>query len=283
MKTVFGSSDSGAAFKAHLAQETTTLATLLKVTLKDGSVRAFTDASTDIVFGGITYSTSDGYNPSSITSSSSMKVDNLEIVSILQAPAISETDLINGIWDYARLELLLVNYMDLTMGYVYLKSGYLGQVVTKRNDFTAELRGLTQALQQPFGRMLNSSCDANFCDSRCTLNPVAYTHTGALTSVTDGRYFVATSLTQANGYFTNGIITMTSGANINIAMEVRSFALGGALVLQEQLPFLPAVGDTFSIIAGCLKTRDACRIFGNVVHFRGFPDVPGQDRMISGT
>jgi hypothetical protein len=41
------------------------------------------------------------------------------------------------------------------------------------------------------------------------------------------------------------------------------------------------VGDTLEISQGCGKTRAACLAFDNVVNFRGFPDVPGTDQVLS--
>jgi uncharacterized phage protein (TIGR02218 family) len=50
--------------------------------------------------------------------------------------------------------------------------------------------------------------------------------------------------------------------------------------------FLPtsfpiAVGDTFSISAGCDKSKDTCQAkFANIANFRGFPFVPGLDAAV---
>jgi hypothetical protein len=42
-----------------------------------------------------------------------------------------------------------------------------------------------------------------------------------------------------------------------------------------------AIGDTFVIRAGCDKRLETCRAkFTNVVNFRGFPHIPGQDAVI---
>lgn len=281
MKTVFGSIDSGAAFKAHLQQPTTTLATCALATLQNGTIYGFTDASEDLTLNGQLYKAASGYNPSAIASSSDLNVDNMDVYGALSA--LTEADLANGVWDYAKVQVILVNYMNLTMGYVYLRSGYIGKITLARNSFVAEVRGLTQALQQPFGRILSPTCDANFCDTRCGLSAATYTHAGTVTAAVDGRNFTVAALSQATGFYTNGLLTFTSGQNIGLSMEVRSSVNPGIFVLHEQVPFIPQIGDTVSAIAGCLKTRDFCKTYGNVVNFRGFPDVPGQDRMLSGT
>jgi uncharacterized phage protein (TIGR02218 family) len=47
------------------------------------------------------------------------------------------------------------------------------------------------------------------------------------------------------------------------------------------MPRTIAVGDAFSVTAGCDKRHATCRKkFGNVVNFRGFPHMPGNDFVI---
>jgi uncharacterized phage protein (TIGR02218 family) len=43
-----------------------------------------------------------------------------------------------------------------------------------------------------------------------------------------------------------------------------------------------AAGDAFSIIAGCDKSPSTCQTkFANILNFRGFPHMPGNDRVIA--
>ena len=43
-----------------------------------------------------------------------------------------------------------------------------------------------------------------------------------------------------------------------------------------------AIGDSFDIIAGCDKTASICSgRFSNIINFRGFPDIPGTDKMLT--
>jgi uncharacterized phage protein (TIGR02218 family) len=42
-----------------------------------------------------------------------------------------------------------------------------------------------------------------------------------------------------------------------------------------------AVGESFTIRAGCDKMLGTCRAkFANIARFRGFPQIPGNDTMI---
>ena len=271
------------ALKSHYAQETTTLATCWEVTLVNGTVLGFTSNSSDLVFNGVTYSAASGHIPSAVQTNSSLAVDNLEVSGILASPSITDADLNTGLWDYAKVQLFEVNYMDLTMGSRIIRTGILGQVTTDRNAFKAELRGLMQYLQQPVGRVYGDTCDATFGDARCGLSLTPFTFSGTVTSVSDLRTFSAT-MSNPSGYFNFGQITFTSGANINRTGEVRSFIAPNLFTTQLQFPFSISIGDTFAAVSGCDKSLVDCDVkFNNSINFRGFFTVPGLDRMLSGT
>jgi len=48
------------------------------------------------------------------------------------------------------------------------------------------------------------------------------------------------------------------------------------------MPFNVAVGDTYSVVPGCRKRfeEDCVAIWANWVNYRGFPHVPGGDKML---
>lgn len=77
-------------------------------------------------------------------------------------------------------------------------------------------------------------------------------------------------------YFAQGIVTMTSGNAVGMKADVKTMR-GTTLSLLLPLGRIPAVGDAFSITAGCAKTVGACQYkFNNVVNFGGFPDLTPQ-------
>ncbi len=71
--------------KNHLASETTTLATLWKITRADGQIFGFTDHDTDIVYAGLTYEAATGFTPSAIETTSQFNVDNLEMQCLISS------------------------------------------------------------------------------------------------------------------------------------------------------------------------------------------------------
>lgn len=122
-------------------------------------------------------------------------------------------------------------------------------------------------------------------DSRCGVNLASFTTSTTVTAVTDNQTFSASSLTQDNGYFVAGEILWISGNNNGLRMEVKGF-LNGEVTLALPMANSIQAGDGFDIIAGCDKSDSTCKnVFNNFINFRGFPDLPGQDKMFetSGT
>ena len=67
---------------------------------------------------------------------------------------------------------------------------------------------------------------------------------------------------------------MTSGLNAGVSRMVANWDGASTLSLQAPLPFGVAVGDTFTVTAGCDKTMATCTAFGNLVNYGGEPFIP---------
>src|SRR5574342_828669 len=225
MKTI------SAALKSHLEGEVLTVCTLWKITRADATVFGFTDCSHDLTYLGVVYLAATGHIPSSIKTSSNLSVDNLEVQAVLDSATITEADILAGLWDFATVEIMRGNYMDLTMGHEPLRSGTLGNIKTGRFNFIAELRGKMQPLQQTLGRVYSPGCDADLGDARCGVTLASFTVTGTVTTATSARVFTGTARTETDGYFDGGLITWTSGNNDTYSMEVKSSTAAGVITL----------------------------------------------------
>lgn len=210
-------------------------------------------------------------------------MDNLELEGMISSEVIDDSDLLAGLWDFAKFEISRVNYEDLTQGKEILRAGTLGNVRTGTNNFFVELRGMMQPLQQDVGRVYNPACDADLGDHRCKVDLAPYTVTGTVTTSITQSSFVDSGRGEPAGWFDFGLLTFTSGLNTGYSMEVKEFG-SGEFVLQQAMPAPISIGDEYMVYAGCDKRRSTCKDkFNNIVNFRGFPDVPGMDRMVSGT
>jgi uncharacterized phage protein (TIGR02218 family) len=79
------------------------------------------------------------------------------------------------------------------------------------------------------------------------------------------------------GYYDDGIMTFTSGVNSGLSYQIRMWD-GVTLTLDNALFVAPSPGDTFHISPGCDHTSNDCFTkFNNLVNFRGFEKIPGQD------
>ena len=270
------------ALKSHLAQEVTSLCTCWKATLTNGIVYGFTDHTQTISFEGVSYLASTGYTPTAVATTAKLDVNHLDIQALLSAESITDADLFAGRWDYADIELFQVNYSDLSQGALQLRKGWLGEISAQKSSFNAELRGLTQKLQQSIGRIFSPACDAALGDVRCKVILSTFSFAGTVNSVLSRRQILSSAITQATGYFDYGLIQWLTGNNSGLSMEVKTYTLGN-LLLQLPMSFDIQAGDTFNVIAGCAKRLEDCKTkFNNVVNFRGFPHVPGTDQVLRG-
>ena len=265
-----------AALNTHVQLTTTTLATCWKLTSTGGTVLGFTDHPTDLVVSSVTYKASTGYTPSTVQSTAGLSVDNLEVQGLLSATGITEADVRAGKWDYASIEVFLVNWNSLADGIIKLRKATLGEIKLGRQSFDGEIRGIFQAYSRQIVELYSPGCRADLGDSRCGVTIASFTVTGTLTAVTSRRVFADSARTEANNYFRGGLLTWTGGANAGRAMEVKAWTLGTTLFeLVLPMPSAVAIGDTYSVHAGCDKTIATCRdVFNKVVNFRGEPYVP---------
>lgn len=265
---------------AHRAGSTT-LAYCWLITRLDGQVFAFTSCDSDLFFEGRTYLAAVGFDSSAIASAADLSVTNLEVTGPISTTTISDDDLIAGLWDSASVEVFEVNYKNLSMGRMMLSSGTLGNISTGQLVFQAEQRGLEQKLQQPVGGVYAAACSAVLGDARCQVNLPALQVPGIVTSVGGLRVFTASALGQVADYFGAGLVVWLTGLNAGLRMEVQTFTTG-AFALVLAMPYNMAVGDTFTVTPGCRKrrTEDCKPKYANVVNFRGYPDVPLNDKVL---
>lgn len=278
----------------HLAQPGTTVAMLWKLVRTDGVIFGFTDHDQQIVFNDgvntVTYLPSDGVTGSA-TDTSSTDTSNQNILGFLDSEAITEADIFGNLYDYAVIQIRIVNWADLTMGALLWKNATLGEVTIKNGQFTAELRGLEFWLSINMGELYGPQCRADLGDAQCTINLANYIQDGSVESVTDLRTFVPnTGLVERGsgtptapadaGWFTEGVITFTSGLNNGLSIEVGDWD-GTTMSLWENMPFAINVGDTFTITPGCDKQVTTCfGKFDNVLNHRGEPFEPGQNQIL---
>ena len=272
--------------QTHLDSGTTTLAWCWRLTRNDGAGFGFTDHDRPLTFDGTTFEPESGFTASEIRSGSDLSVDAQEAEGVLSSTTITETDILDGRWDNATVEIWRVNWAD-TTSRALLRRGAIGQVRRGRLHFVAEMRSLAHVLGQTIGRTFQASCDAALGDARCgvDLNAAAFKASGTVVTLSGDRGFAVSGLSGfAEGWFALGTLQWLTGVNTGRKAEVLSHVLTGADVIITLLeaPVRPAeIGNTFDIFAGCDKRFETCQArFANAATFRGFPHIPGQDTII---
>jgi uncharacterized phage protein (TIGR02218 family) len=269
------------ALAAHYATGGTTLARIWTCARRDGRVFGFTDHDRSITVGGVVYEPRSGFTASALKSASDFSIDNLELDGLLESDAITSEDIEAGLWDGASIQLAEVNWSDVSMGVNVMRQGSIGEVQREGLTYKAELRGLLHKLQNNVGRIVTPSCDAQLGDSRCKVNIEALRASGLVTAVTDGRHFAASGMSAYDGYFAFGVLTWLTGANAGMSMEVRGYTDPGQFELQIEMPHPILPDDTFTVIPGCDRSKAICiSKFSNLLNFRGFSFVPGQDKTL---
>lgn len=222
--------------------------------------------------------------PSTISKSAGLAADNAELTAILSASGFTKADLVGGRWNHSRIEILTVNYEDLSMGPARKSVGYMGEVVIRNGQFTTEFRGLSQLLNQEAGESTSPLCRARqLGDERCGLDLTAYMFDATVTAVADAlRFTINLSPAKANNYFRYGLVYFRSGNNFLYEREIKGNT-GNALELARPFPLTVSVNDLVTVVAGCDRTRAACKGFANadnpsgtnIENFQGEPDIPG--------
>ena len=270
----------------HLASGHTHVCQCWSITRRDGVVFGFTDHDQPLSFDGITFRADSGMAAKALASATGLSVNNTEALGLLQADIITETDIKAGRFDGAEVTNWTVRWDDVEARKINFV-GHIGTITRRDGSFEAELRGLTDALNQPTGRSYLRRCSAVLGDRACWVDlssPVyrAEAAISAFVSETVWRFAIAG---YNDGWFTHGRVTVLSGAAEGLTGAIKlDRAVGAArqIALWQPLGLKPAVGDLVRIEAGCDKSAESCRVkFANFLNYQGFPHMPGDDWLVS--
>lgn len=275
------------ALETHLSSGTTTVCRCWAVIRNDGEVYGFTDHDTDLEFDGVIFAADTGLTASALEQSTGLSVDNSDALGALSSAAVTESDIQAGRFDGAVVKSWLVNWADVTERVLQF-NGTFGEITRAVGGFRAELRGLTEALNQPQGRVYQSSCSAVLGGTGCGFNlgGLGYSTEVNVETIEDAKVF---SFVDLNGFddrwFENGKVVVLSGAAQGLVGVVKNDRLsqsGRVIELWESLRADIAPGDLIRFEAGCDRRADTCRLkFNNFLNFQGFPYIPGEDWLTS--
>ena len=134
----------------HLVTGATHVCFCWAIKRRDGQTFGFTDHDRPLVFEGTTFSPDSGLSAKALTSTTGLSVNNTEALGVLTAAAITEKDIEAGRYDGAEVTTWLVqwdNVADREIKFI----GSIGEITRESGTYRAELRGLTEMLNQPQG------------------------------------------------------------------------------------------------------------------------------------
>lgn len=275
------------AFQAHLDSGATTIARAYALRRKDGVTLGFTDHDRDLSFDGIVFRADSGMTAKALVQSTGLSVDNTEAFGALSHEAIREEDIVAGRYDGAEVTGWQVNWADVALREVSFR-GTLGEITRRGGAFTAELRGLSEALNRPQGRIYHARCAAVLGDRACGVNLAApgYSAEVPVAALGDAVSFTVVGPGGfADRWFEKGRLTVISGPAAGLVGVVKVDRVRGTdrvVELWQSLGIAPLPGDLIRLEAGCDKRVETCRTrFANLLNFRGFPDIPGDDWSMS--
>lgn len=274
-------------FQDHLDTGTTTLARCWAVVRRDGETFGFTDHDGPLTFEGITFKADSGMTARAIMSGSGLSVDNTEAMGALSDVAITEVDIEAGRFDGAEVKAWLVNWADVSQHQLRF-AGTIGELRRSGGAFHAELRGLTELLNQPQGRVYQTPCSSILGDSACgfDLDTEGFSTELPAEAVEERRRFLFADMdTFEPGWFERGRLIVMSGDAAGLIGSIkRDRFVDGVRQIEIWEGFRSQIqeGDTIRLEAGCDKRSATCRLkFNNFLNYRGFPDIPGDDWLAS--
>ncbi len=113
-----------------------------------------------------TYQPNNAFSTSALENKVNLSVSNINTFS-LTSDDITERDLIGGRYDKAVVEFFAVDWLTLANGKIPLLKGFIGEVELGDLGFSAELRDISQVIQQQLLKVLSLECRADLFDTQC--------------------------------------------------------------------------------------------------------------------
>lgn len=263
------------------------MADLFSITLQTGTVLNYTTADTNITVDSQVFS---AHGPlikrGQVRTVLGLEVDTLDMRVMASYDNSSHTmddapfveAALKGYLDGATVVLkraFLSAWTASPIGTVVLFSGRVSDVSGSRTEVRITVKSDIELLniKQP-RNLYQASCLHTVYDAGCLASKPALTVSGQVTGSNGTGQWLQSNVSNAAGWFDQGVITFNSGPNAGIKRTVKSFS-SGQFWFALPLAHTPLVGDTFTVFPGCDKTQTTCSAkFSNLSHFRGYPYIP---------
>lgn len=244
-----------------------------------------TDHPIDLLVDGHLYLSTSGYEFTGYSSTSGFSPASLDLSGIAQITGISKDQVASGLFDGARVYVFATSWAAPVEDEEEVLSGVFGETEGLDDRYVIYGTSLVDVLNQSVGQVYQALCPKVFCGTEyagCGVPLAANTVTGEVTSVTSTVLFRDSNRTEAVDVFAYGAIRFTDGPNAELrAREVKSYLANGTIELFEPFQYPITAGDAYSMVRGCRKRPEDCKLrwngtatYSNIANFGGFPWVP---------
>lgn len=263
---------------------------LCTITRKDGTVIRLNDSVNDVTVSSNTFLGAPGFSITSVTSASFGQASSADVeFPVSSGGPITPAALEAGYFDDAAVIIEMVDYLSTTDGTLNVFRGTIAQIEkTDQNSATVRLQGFSADLLELIVESYGPDCRAPYLGHpRCGFDVSSLTRTATVATVTNARNFTitVTEPLAVDGWFANGAVKFTSGANNGLSFDIRAWVGATKAVSLWFAPYgTVAVGDTMQIAPGCDFSASMCQSkFSNIINFQGFPFLPTKSQLQCGS
>ena len=272
---------------------------IIRFETRSGYVFGYTTYDEPITHDGVVYSP--GLSQTELTKGWDGFVSNVDLELLLEtdiSKGFLRNLIVSGYYDGTRYRMSIINH-ETPEGILSVQSGVVGEFsVRDRRLVNVELRSLTQVLKEQSVVSLFTPSDPELLGSEKNgVNLSAFTVSATVYQVDNERNSIrfidssgdtGTNWAETN-YYAYGVVKWTSGDNYIPSQnnthyfqnEIRTNVSGNRFILQNSTAFPVKVGDTALLIAGYDGSIEQAKTkFNNVVNFRGFPLIPGNNKLL---
>lgn len=243
--------------------ESINLSVVILIKLKTGLEIGFTDYDQNIIHAGTVCKP--GIIVNKINNSSFQSQSNNEVIITLK-----KYDKVNLI--DSECMVYLIN-RDNPSIFSLIFSGTVMLIKENLTEVEITIGSIIYKLNVGVGELFSKTCRAGLGDSRCKIDLQKITLTGSISAVLDKLSFVGTHAKKENDYFSNGVVSFSSGELKGGSFRIISDK-NQVISISEDPGGLIKIGDSYQIIPGCQKTVEHCsKKFNNILNFRGEPFI----------
>lgn len=289
------------AIRQHVKFDTTKrYARCLRVSRRDGAVFRWTDHDTPIALRTgsspvVLETFLPDYAPSSESRRETVNMDanTTSLLGFIDSAAVTIEDLRIGLWRGATFEVFSCDWRYPFAGKIELRKYWLQDVKWTGSFCELQLATVTKMLDVRIGRIFNRECDAELGDDRCKKDLTGFssgtrvvTDVLGITAPHPRLRFESTNTVQDDDFWKFGKLAWLTGNNAITGLNEYNVKLSkkvaGELELWTNTPYDIEVGDTFVVIAGCLKRliEDCKNKFANEQEHRGWAYMINPDAVM---